>query len=253
MPELVDLRGLTILVTRPKPQGEMLVEKIRESGGNAIFFPTIAFMPVNSSQSAKMIEDLSRYDWLIFVSPQSVYQFHQLCRTLPSSLQIAAVGSGTAEVLNQLHWGPVVYPPIDMGSDALLSLPELQSVTGKTIAIVKGEGGRQLLEEELRQRGATVVSIIVYRRVLPTDISREPYIDLLHKNGLDVIICTAIESVKNLKILLEKAWLQLQNVTLLVVSKRIADYAKQSGFTNILQAKNASHQAILTACKEKLR
>ena len=45
-------------------------------------------------------------------------------------------------------------------SEALLDLPELRQVEGRSIAIFSGEGGRPTLRETLVQRGASVTVAI---------------------------------------------------------------------------------------------
>lgn len=237
MPPQKELTNQRILVTRPKPQGDILCQKIREHGGEAIYFPTIEIKPVHHN-----LQQLNKCDWAIFVSPQAVYQIH----ALPPTLKVAAVGAGTAQALHDAHLPVHAYPHDEWSSEALLNLPELQNVSDKNIAIIKGVGGRDLLEKELSARGAHLIPIIVYERQLPT-IKTDPYLDLLRSNAIDVIISTSNDGLQNLKLLLNPAWPQLQNTTLLVISERMQLYAKELGFHHLLLAKNASHDVILEA------
>lgn len=245
------LAGLHVLVTRPKPQGEILCEKIRAAGGEATYFPTIDIIPVRDAFFGVDAFSPANYDWLIFISPQAVYQSVPFMKALPANLSIAAVGAGTAKALKEAHLPVHVCPSAEWSSEGLLKAPELQQLAGKKIAIMKGDGGRELLSHELAERGALVTSIITYRRALPST-AVDKIVDLLHSQSLDVVICTSNEGMQNLKKLLAAAWADLAKVPILVISERMQARALELGFENILLAKNASHEAILeTLAKEK--
>jgi uroporphyrinogen-III synthase len=253
-----NLNNLTVLVTRPKPQGTELCELIRKAGGEAIYFPTIAIHPPeNHLDLIQQITTINTFDYLIFISPQAVLQTIDMIQTkwpaLPTHLKIAAIGEGTAKILKERGLPVDFFPPEEWNSQGLLQLlADSKNISGKKIALIKGEGGRELLKEELTARGAKVTEIIAYRRVLPI-MNVIPYTDLFHANKIHVIICLSGESVKNLKILVgENSWRDLKNIPLLVNSERIESLAKESGFKKVLLAKNASHRAIIdTLLQEK--
>lgn len=239
----MSLNNLRVMVTRPKPQGILLCEQIRLLGGQPVYFPTIEIVPHGNSN---LLSNLDQFNFLIFISPEAVYQSAKLISKLPENVKFAAIGARTAKALEEMGLPAPIFPQEDWNSEGLLKLPEMQGVSGKKIAIIKGLGGRQWLEEELERRGAKVNLIIVYQRTLP-QIEVKPYVDLFQRGFVDVIICTSNEGLQNLKILLNDAWSDLQKTPLLVISERMALWAQELGFKQILLSKNASQNAILEA------
>jgi uroporphyrinogen-III synthase len=223
-----NLNPLTILVTRPSPQGETLCQLMKAAGENPIHFPTIEIQPIPFSIKG-------HYDWLIFTSPQAVY--HSIATLQPIQSSLAAIGPGTAAVLQQYQLNPITYPETDSNSEGLLALPAFQNVKNQAIALIKGEGGRDLLAKELTARGAIVTPLIAYRRTLPEN----PFIPTAK---IDMIIATSNNIIENLKELLGEKVLA---IPIIVVSERMRVFAKKSGFKQIFLAKTASHDAIM-AC-----
>ena len=252
----MNLKNLTILITRPAPEGQKLCEYIKKASGNPIFLPTIDIVPVEEkSLVQQQIRELAHYDWLIFMSPQTVYQsipmIKNLLKTFPANLKVAAPGESTAQLLKNHQIQNPLYPKEDWRSEGLLALPEFQNVKGKKIALLCGENGRTWLGEQLELRGAMVTRIEIFRRLLPK-IDLVTYIDILPK--IDIIVCTSNEISGNLKILFQSHWEQLQAKKVIVVSERMLQYTKELGFQKIILAKNASHDAIMsTLFQEKDR
>jgi uroporphyrinogen-III synthase len=249
-----NLNGLTVMVTRPHPQGEILCDQIREAGGRAVYFPTIEIKPPNDFAAfAQGIANLNKYDWIIFVSPQAVYQSMQTIQKywpqFPANIKIAALGGGTADALYQAKLPVDVSPTDEWGSEGLLEGPDFQQLAGKKIAVVSGENGRKLLAETLTVRGAQLTNIIAYQRCLP-QVDVKEYIRLLQANAIDIILCTSGEILYNLKTLLESAWVNLRSVSIVVISERMQMLAKQLDFEKVLLAKNASYHALLAILKD---
>jgi uroporphyrinogen-III synthase len=161
------------------------------------------------------------------------------------------VGSGTAKALKEAGYLVAAHPELNWSSEGLLDLPEFQTIAGKKIAIVRGEGGRELLEKTLLSRGALVSHVIAYQRVLP-EIETCPYVDLFKHRQIDVVVCTSYEGVRHFKILLgTNAWLDIKDIPLIVMSERIKTLAHDLGFQTIWVARHASHDAILELLAQK--
>jgi len=250
------LNGLQVLVTRPDPAGSVLCEAIRTKGGEAIHLPTIAFAPPeDEARFEEAVEQLGVQDWLVFVSPQAVYASIPAIRrqwpVFPSDIKITAIGAGTAEALQQAGYQVASIPQMEWNSEALFEMLKSDGIKGKKIAIIRGEGGREVLEAILAEEGAIPLSLIAYRRVLPA-IELETNLVLLASHQIDAIVCTSFEGVKNLKLLLtDAAWPYLKKIPLIVISERIKELARGIGFQMIWVAKNASHQTILDCLEEK--
>jgi uroporphyrinogen-III synthase len=243
----------TVLVTRPDPAGSELCKKIDDEGYKSIHLPTIEFaFPKDAAHMKKAIALLGEQDWIIFISPQAVMACVPLILdawpVLPRHIQFAGIGKGTSMALAAAGY-KAIFPKDEWTAEALLNMPAFQDVAGKKIAIVRGEGGREILEEGLIARRALTTSIIVYRRVMP-DIDMTNCIELLKEKQIGIVASTSYTGVEHLKTMVgDSAWPYLQKVPLIVVSERIRTLAHELGFQSIFLANNASHAAMLETIK----
>jgi uroporphyrinogen-III synthase len=246
------LDGIHVVVTRPAHQAEPLCELIEQQGGQAIRFPVLEIVePRDHDALFAIIDRLANFDLAIFISPNAVHRALNLIDArggLPPALAIAAVGRASAKALAQHGCTAVITPQQKFDSEALLTMGELQQVTGKRIVIFRGEGGRELLADTLRARGAQVDYAECYRRAKPdTDVN--PLLQHWVRNEVDIIIVTSNEGLHNLYELvgeLGRQW--LMKTPLVVVSERTAELARQMGFTQpSIIATKASDDALLQA------
>lgn len=250
------LRNLTILVTRPEPQCTELCREINTMGGRAIAFPTIAFAPPPDIQAFQAaIQQLGNQTWIIFISPQavvaSVPAIRQTWSTLPPTVQFAAIGAGTAKSLIAAGYQSAIQPDTEWSSEGLLAMPDFQQVQGMSIAVVRGVGGREMIDRELRLRGAQVLPVIAYQRIVP-DIDLTPCLNALQAKQIDMIVCTSFESVNNLKNMLgDAAWPLLEKIPLIVMSERVKLLAEALGFRTIWVTRGASQAAIVELIAER--
>ncbi|MCF6236524.1 MAG: uroporphyrinogen-III synthase [Gammaproteobacteria bacterium] len=227
-----DLKGLKVLITRPIHQAETMCHLIELHGGVAHRFPVLEILPVKNAKAVhNTISHLDDFDIAIFISPNAVTYTCQLTqhpRQAFEFIQLAAVGKGTQRALLKFGLNTHISPTDEYHSEALLATSALQSVTGRKIIIFRGEGGRTLIADTLRQRGAWVEYMEVYRRSQPTG-NTHCLLDL----KIDMIVITSNESLHNIfNMTLEsdKAW--LLNKPLVVFSQRTAKLVQSLGFTH---------------------
>lgn len=230
-----------VLVTRPEPQATRLCAALKAEGFATFKFPALAIEPNPEPASI----DASRIDLLVLVSRNAV--IHGLPRLInpKPGLRYAAVGKGTAEELSAMGIAEVLIPENRWDSEGLLAKPELAQMQGKQVLILRGDGGRGLLASTLRERGARVDFIEVYRRCLP---KADPSEILAHWAQIDVVLATSNALLDHLLELLgPEASRELRTKQLLLVSERGIEHARALGHEQLLLATGASDAELIAA------
>lgn len=234
------LAGRTIVVTRPQAQAAPLAAAISAAGGTPLVFPLLEISPAADPQPlAEAAARLAEYAVAAFVSPNAVEHALPVLLahgTWPASLLPAAVGQGTLRALAAHGVGGCIAPTERFDSEALLALPELaaERVAGRHIAIFRGDGGRELLADTLRERGASVDCITCYRRSGPSH-GLVPLLAAWRGGQLDALTVSSSEGLRYLVDLLDaEGFAFLQKAPLFVPHARIAENARALGLSNIL-------------------
>ena len=249
------LQNLHIAVTRPTEQAKSLCRMIEQHGGVAIEFPLIAVSALENYQRfEQQITQLASTDWAIFISSNAVdFAMPRVLKTygqLPAQLKFAAIGQQTAHALSQYGVNKVLIPEGRYDSETLLALPEMQHVAGNRIAIFRGVGGRELMAETLKARGAHVYFAESYQRINPqknTALLNSQW----QQNKLDAIIVTSSEAMRYLlQMSANETW--LQHVTLCVNHERIAEQPRQLGL-KVLVAEAPGDEAMLQCLSQLVK
>lgn len=236
MTEELPLAGLNIVVTRPREQAAELAKNIEKLGGTCIQFPLLAIAPLADEQQLHaLLARLHEFQLAIFISPNAVrfgMAAIQNAGGVPATMQIATVGAGSAKALHDYGVSRVIVPQQRFDSEALLALDELQNVSGKRVAIFRGDGGRELLGDTLKQRGAMVEYVTCYHRSKP-----QHDMTALLAARPDVLSVSSSEALGNLWEMLNPPLRELFTAMPLFVSHaRIAAAAHKLGWRNIVIA-----------------
>ncbi len=233
MTSTLPLSGLKIVVTRPYDQAANLAQRLAQAGGNAILFPLLEIGPAADPRPLNaLISRLHEFDLAIFISPNAVrYGMDAIhaAGAFPSSLRVAAVGQGSARALRDLNLREVIAPQDHYDSEALLALPALQNVAGWRVVIFRGDGGRELLGDTLKARGASVDYAECYRRSKP----RQKAAAMLVAKP-DAITITSSEALRHLWDMSDsREREQLATLPLFVPHARIAEAAQWLGWRSV--------------------
>jgi len=244
------LSGLTVLITRPLNQADSLRRAIESAGAKTLSLPLIEINRLNDAQAIQELRNkvlqLDSYQSLIFVSNNAVSFGGEVINNywpqFPIGIEVIAIGPTTAEAASEQLGCEVIQPSSGMTSEDILRLPALSNVSDKKVGIVRGQGGRELLADTLRERGAIVDYLEAYRRT-PVGYTSLDFCNRLQKAGVNVLTVSSGESLDRLTHLLAANDKMLQQLKLLVPSERIGRQAKKAGYE---QVKNASGADLLS-------
>ena len=235
------LVGIGIVVTRPAGQSDGLVRLIQDAGGEPILFPALEIEPLDAASLEPALARLACVDLLIFISPNAVRMSmpHIVRRgLLAARTKIAAVGPATAAELRKYGMRDIISSQKGYDSEALLEELSALALDGGHVVIVRGQGGRELLGEALRSRGAVVEYLECYRRSKPCN-------DMLKLrsnigvSGINACLATSPVIVQNLFEMTRpegEAW--LRSVPFFVSHPRVAAAAFSRGVQLVFIAGN---------------
>jgi uroporphyrinogen III methyltransferase/synthase len=161
------LQGRRVVVTRAREQAGELAARLAEAGAEPIEFPTIAIEPVADATPLDRAL-LEPYDWVIFTSVNGVEAVWTRLRALGrdarslGDARLGAIGPATAAAL-AAHGLYADFVPAEYVAEAIVA--GLGPVAGQRILLPRSDAARPTLAEGLRERGAHVTDVVVYRTV----------------------------------------------------------------------------------------
>ena len=137
------------------------------------------------------------FENIIFQSKNAVIHSIAIHNSLAKneSAKMYCLGKYTKIELQKYFDNEVIHPMYNYCSENLLSIIEETDIKGKSYLIIKGSGGRDLLEQEIRRLGGVVVVACMYKRVSRKDFLKEQ--DLLENKNNYIVVSskTALTSL----------------------------------------------------------
>lgn len=242
-----------VLITRPTADSAELAALLAEHHIHSSSLPLLEIetLPETPAQRSLML-NLDRYCAVIVVSkPAATLGIERVDRYWPqppAEQHWFSVGAGTGQLLADYGLS-VSWPEQGDDSEALLALPKLLetlTIDAPRVLIMRADVGRDFLSEQLKQRGAQVDFLPLYRRCLPVYPSGT-LIKQIQQEQLNGLAVSSEQGLRHLIELAGDAWPSLTSLALFVPSPRVAKIAQELGAQHVIDCRGASNQALLNA------
>ncbi|GHC24846.1 uroporphyrinogen-III synthase [Kushneria pakistanensis] len=246
MPHSCPTGNAIALIARPGARAQALEQALAQSGlvpRSLNIMTLVAREP--APHECTLLYDLDNFRHVICTSPFAatclVEAIESRWPQLPVGIDFHATGVSTASVLEAGLGVDVSAPAPGSGSasEALLAMPGLQAIGGTRVALVSGDGGRELIEQTLVERGAEVSRLALYeRRLQPPEAAA---CALLSRGDFALLIVTSQEQLEYLDQWCTPATRQRP---LVVSSQRLATMAGRYHFECVFIAGDATPQTL---------
>jgi uroporphyrinogen-III synthase len=241
-----------LLVTRPQPQADAWVHALRAHGIPAHALPLLQIEAAAEPAAQQAWRSLDRFVLVVFVSPNAVQAFVALRpaqHVWPATTLAGSTGPGTTQALLDagVPRAQIVEParePAQFDSEALWQRLRGRSWMQARVLVVRGDGGREWLGEQLRDAGAQIEFVRAYCRVTPRWSSEQQALaaQALAAPQQCVWLLSSSQATGNLRHLLpQAAWSAAQAWA---THERIADAARALGFGTV-RTVAATQQAVV--------
>jgi uroporphyrinogen III methyltransferase / synthase len=180
------LSGRTIAVTRAREQASGLAARLQGLGARVVLAPSIRTEALDAA-----LPDLAGFDLLCLTSPTGAGRLLELVRDARALAgpRIAAIGPGTAAALRAGGIEPDIVPARSNAEGLVEALADREV---RRALIARAQEGRDVLPDALRERGADVEIVALYR-TLAEPLSDE---DRAAAQAADLVVFASSSAVK---------------------------------------------------------
>lgn len=245
---MANLAGLNIINTRPVNRAQPLTDALMQKGALVTAIPLVENIPLAlSAEHRQYLLNLDLYDVVFVVSPTAAKLGLALLGDYwpqwPIAVQWLAIGEATAEVLHQYGLQAIV--PTQETSEGLLQLPCLQQLQqGQKMLVLRGQGGRNLVRDNLQQQGVKVDYLDLYQRQVPINSQQ---LWQQQKNSPDLVVITSGEILQSWRQLVGE---HFSKIPMVVISKRLVAMAKALGVMQVITAASTRPEDIVHAIQQ---
>lgn len=230
-----------VLSTRPEAASAELAGRLAAAGRRLISVPMVAIEPLPVPR-----RDLAGYDWVAVTSANGAAL---LLDALDSAAgpRWAAVGPATAAVLERRGIRVDAVPGEANGEAIAGAIAAVEDPRGRRVLLARADIAASDLPDRLREMGARVDEIAVYRTVEGPEDQREAARGALADPELGVIVFASGSAVRGLLRLAGEAALKFPAVT---IGPRTAEAAARAGFKVAAVAKRPTIESLVEALQD---
>ena len=241
--ERLPLFGRRVMITRSRNQAGDLRGMLMGLGAEVLVAPAIEITdPPDWLSVDAAIEELDRFDWLVFASGNAIERFVKRVRRLHGNLnglskvRVAVVGRKSAEKVRSYGLRVDLCPRRHTASDLAEQFADV-NVSGLRVLIPRGQKGRRTIPDALCAQGARVREVVVYRTVKPPGISQQ-VVRRLKRREVDMIVFSSPSAALNCVELFKQFGISdlTQALPAACIGPTTAETARNLGFAVVTQA-----------------
>jgi uroporphyrinogen III methyltransferase/synthase len=194
------LHGRKVVVTRARAQASGFAKRLRRLGAEVIELPVIRIESlIGSAEAERTVNDISKFELVCLTSPNGAHLLldalarRRLDARALAGAKVAAIGPGTVRALAE-HGLRADIVPERFVAESLIEALEDVEVDGRNVLVARAEEARDVLPDALRERGAEVTVLPLYRTVREDPGRRV----LAAAEGADWVTFTSASTVRNL-------------------------------------------------------
>lgn len=195
------LLGKRIVVTRATAVGGTLADQLRHLGAEVIEIPVTSIEPMDPRPIDRAVTSLASYDWLILTSQTGVCLFWDGLRRAGldaralTGVRVAVIGPATGAALRDRGIIADIMPRRFVAEALLDALASDPKIRGARLLYATAADARNVLPEGLRDLGATVDVVAMYRSI-PDRAVRETLTEAIDAGQVDLITFASTSAVE---------------------------------------------------------
>lgn len=162
-----------VVVTRAEERDGPLSKELRSLGLAVLVWAAVRILPTDTTRLEEALRRIGEFDWIVFTSRHGVAAVTARLAAPPSRLRVAAVGRGTAAVLEQHGWRADLLATEPGAAGLVSAFAADGSVRGGRILYPASSRALPTLAAGLTQLGAEVTTVEAYRAVSGTALDVE--------------------------------------------------------------------------------
>lgn len=196
------LFGVKVIVTRARAQAGETARRLEALGAEAVEFPTIRIEPPEDfAPLDEAIENLQKFDWIIFTGVNGVDAFMRRLLALGRDARamggICAIGPVTAERISRYCLRADCRPERYVSEEIIAALQKCGGVREKRFLLPRADIARAALPDGLRELGGCVCEVTAYRTVNDVDAAVAAGIFDMIKSGGVIVTFTSSSTARN--------------------------------------------------------
>jgi uroporphyrinogen III methyltransferase / synthase len=254
----VSLAHKRVLITRPREQSDEFIAAVERLGGTAVIFPLISIAdPESWDVCDEAIARIGTVDGLVFTSVNGVEKFLHRCSHktswsgVPAETEVFVVGKATRRKVASFGI-PIRFMPEEYSADSLVQHFAGSNVRGKRFLVVRGDIGREDIEQELRRGGAHVDVVVAYRTLPASKDSITAMRGMLDRGEIDAMTFASPSAVRNFVTLFPEFSAQHSpgRIAVAVIGPTTGAAAREAGLFPDIIPDEASVESLVQALDE---